>query len=111
MYISKVKSREANPEEKTYFACKGTFLWNDFFKKRGKNKLVTFGSIVISISDDQLIFTCIDFGFPSLSAVSTTLSFLIQQILTNPEVLQKIQNEIDQVVGQGRPPNLDDRNK
>lgn len=64
-----------------------------------------------SILDDQLILTCIDFAFPSLSAVSTTLSFLFTQMQFNPEVQQKIHDEIDHVVGQGRAPNLDDRIK
>lgn len=61
--------------------------------------------------DDQLILTCIDFAFPALSALSTTVTFLIQQICHDPEIQYKIQSEIDQVVGEGRAPTLDDRIK
>lgn len=59
--------------------------------------------------DDQLILTCIDFTFPPLSALSTTVTFLIQQICLDPSIQYKIQKEIDNVVGNGRLPTLDDR--
>lgn len=65
----------------------------------------------LSISDDQLVLTCIDFMFPSMSAIPSTLSFLFTQMQFNPEMQQKIHDEIDHVVGQGRPPTLDDRIK
>lgn len=51
----------------------------------------------------------IDFSFPALSALSATTTFLVQQMCLEPEVQRKIQDEIDQVVGQGRTPTLDDR--
>lgn len=60
---------------------------------------------------DQLVLALIDFSFPALTALSTTVTFLIQQICHEPEVQQKIQDEIDHVVGQGRLPTLDDRIK
>lgn len=66
---------------------------------------------MISILDDQLILTCLDFSFPPLSALSATITFLIQQIFIQPEIQSKIQNEIDNVVGSGRLPTLDDRTK
>lgn len=62
-------------------------------------------------TDEQLILTCIDFSFPALSALSTTVTFLIQQICLEPEIQEKIQKEIDNVVGHGRLPTLDDRIK
>lgn len=62
-------------------------------------------------SDEQLILTCVDFSFPSLSAVPATIAFLFQQMLLEPEVQRKVQKEIDQVVGHGRAPTLDDRVK
>lgn len=62
-------------------------------------------------SDDQLILTCIDFAFPALSALSTTVTFLFQKICHDPEIQYKIQSEIEHVVGEGRAPNLDDRIK
>lgn len=65
----------------------------------------------MTISDEQLLLICVDFAFPSLSALSVTISFLIQQIYIEPEIQTKIQNEIDMVVGGGRLPTLDDRIK
>lgn len=58
---------------------------------------------------DQLVLTCLDFSFPPLSALSATVTFLIQQIFKQPVIQTNIQNEIDSVVGSGRLPTLDDR--
>lgn len=55
--------------------------------------------------------TCVDFAFPPLSALSVTVSFLFQQIVAEPEIQTKIQNEIENIVGNGRLPTLDDRIK
>jgi hypothetical protein len=60
---------------------------------------------------EQLVMICTDFLFPSLSAVETQISFLIRELLHREDVLLKIQAEIDQVVGEGRLPSLDDRVK
>lgn len=62
-----------------------------------------------SIPDDQLILTCVDFLLPTFGTIPTTISFLFQQMLLHPEIQQKVQNEIDQVVGHGRAPTLNDR--
>lgn len=62
-------------------------------------------------SVEQLIFTCIDLAFPASTGLPSTVTFLLQQICHEPEIQQKIQNEIDDVVGQGRAPTLDDRIK
>lgn len=65
----------------------------------------------LHFADSQLVATCIDFILPSLNAISVTLQFLLQRFQLQPEILKKCQNEIDQVVGQGRLPSLDDRIK
>ena len=52
---------------------------------------------------------CTDFFFPALTAVPVTFAFLIQRFLMEPHSLAKMQTEIDQVVGVGRLPELDDR--
>lgn len=62
-------------------------------------------------ADEQLLSTCIDFFLPSLNAISVTLQFLLHRFLLQPEILKKCQDEIDQVVGQGRLPSLNDRIK
>lgn len=72
---------------------------------------VITGFYFLAISDEQLVLTCVDFSFPALSAVPATIAFLFQQMLLCPEIQQKIQNEIDQVVGHGRAPTLSDRVK
>ncbi|XP_055697775.1 probable cytochrome P450 304a1 [Phlebotomus papatasi] len=58
---------------------------------------------------EQLILICVDFFFPALTAVPVTIGFLIQRLLLQPEILIKMQKEIDEVVGRGRLPELDDR--
>lgn len=61
------------------------------------------------VLDEQLVLTCLDFFFPALTAVGTQVTFLLQFCLKYPEVKERIQNEIDDVVGHGRLPTLDDR--
>uniref|UniRef100_A0A1L8E4N0 Putative cytochrome n=1 Tax=Nyssomyia neivai TaxID=330878 RepID=A0A1L8E4N0_9DIPT len=58
---------------------------------------------------EQLILLCADFFFPALTAVPVTIGFLLQRLLHQPEILTKMQKEIDEVVGSGRLPELDDR--
>lgn len=60
-------------------------------------------------SVDQLILTCTDFMFPAASAVQMTLAILVERILLQPEIQDKIHEEIDRVVGRDRLPTLDDR--
>ncbi len=62
-------------------------------------------------SDDQLYFIAKDLMFPSMSALAITISTLFQNLLHHPDMIKKIQDEIDEVVGSGRLPHLDDRIK
>lgn len=57
------------------------------------------------------MLTCTDFFFPALASVPVTISFLIQRFLLQPELTERMQKEIDDVVGSGRLPELDDRVK
>lgn len=57
----------------------------------------------------QMLMVCTDFLFPSLSAIEAQVSFLLRHLLHRNDVLIKIQAEIDEVVGCGRLPSLDDR--
>lgn len=52
-----------------------------------------------------------DFFIPALTAVAAQIALLFQVGISQPEVAQKIQTEIDHVVGNGRLPTLDDRVK
>lgn len=56
-----------------------------------------------------MILTLLDFAFPAITALPVQTTFLFQRLLIQPEILQKMQKEIDEVVGQGRLPQLDDR--
>lgn len=60
-------------------------------------------------SDDQLLIVFLDYMFPSAIALTHTLHFYFAQLLNNPGIQEKIQEEIDRVVGRGRLPTLDDR--
>ncbi|XP_072939445.1 probable cytochrome P450 304a1 [Epargyreus clarus] len=68
------------------------------------NKRTTF-------SVDQLVLICVDYAFPTATAVEHTLAFLVERVLLQPEIQDKLHEEIDRVVGRGRAPTLDDRHK
>ncbi|XP_061391949.1 uncharacterized protein LOC133327408 [Musca vetustissima] len=71
-------------------------------EKEGKADTTTF-------NHKQFVMALIDFTFPAITNLGTTLAFLIQYFLLYPEVQKKMQKEIDTVVGPGRFPTLDDR--
>lgn len=52
-----------------------------------------------------------DFLFAALTTLPAQTSFFLQHLLLNPACLYKMQAEIDDVVGRGRLPTLDDRIK
>ncbi|XP_065088873.1 probable cytochrome P450 304a1 [Ochlerotatus camptorhynchus] len=58
---------------------------------------------------DQLIMILWDMLLPTLSGTAIQLSMLLQRLLLNPRVALKVQQELDDVVGRGRLPTLDDR--
>lgn len=60
---------------------------------------------------EQMVMMCTDFLFPSLSAMEAQIAFLLKYLLHHETVLKKIQDEIENVVGSGRLPALDDRVK
>jgi hypothetical protein len=60
---------------------------------------------------EQMLMICTDFLFPSLSAIEAQVAFLLRHLLYRTDILTKIQAEIDDVVGEGRLPGLDDRVK
>ncbi|EDW14395.1 probable cytochrome P450 304a1 [Drosophila mojavensis] len=60
---------------------------------------------------EQFIMALIDFSFPAFTAVGSQLSLIVQYLMLYPEVTKRIQREIDEVVGCGRLPDLEDRQK
>lgn len=63
-----------------------------------------------SFSREQLLALCIDFFQAGSETTSNTLSFAILYMSRNPKVLQKVQQELDSVVGD-RFPKMSDRPK
>nr|UZE89832.1 cytochrome P450 CYP304W1 [Chrysoperla zastrowi sillemi] len=62
-----------------------------------------------TFSDDQLLLIVADLLMPASSAVQSQLGMLVERLIHNPEIQDKIYNEIKTVVGSGRLPTLDDR--
>uniref|UniRef100_A0A182PZA7 Uncharacterized protein n=1 Tax=Anopheles epiroticus TaxID=199890 RepID=A0A182PZA7_9DIPT len=58
---------------------------------------------------DQLVLGLVDFFFPAISGATTQMALLLERLLHNPHVVKRMQHEIDEVVGHGRLPTLDDR--
>ncbi|XP_041509554.1 cytochrome P450 2B1-like [Microtus oregoni] len=59
----------------------------------------------------NLIISVISLFFAGTETSSTTLCFGFLLLLKYPHVAEKVQKEIDQVIGSHRPPTLDDRTK
>lgn len=53
----------------------------------------------------------VDFFVPATANVENTVTSLFQLLCKHPEIQKKIHEEIDNVVGHGRLPTLDDRIK
>ncbi|XP_011861104.1 PREDICTED: probable cytochrome P450 305a1 [Vollenhovia emeryi] len=62
-------------------------------------------------SDDNLLVTLIDFFIAGTSNTTSTLDILFLQMANHQEVQRKLQEEIDDVIGLQRFPNLEDRVK
>lgn len=58
---------------------------------------------------NQFVISLIDFSFPAFTAIGAQLAFLVQYFLLYPDIQKKIQRELDEVVGSGRLPTLEDR--
>ncbi|XP_055850309.1 probable cytochrome P450 304a1 [Episyrphus balteatus] len=67
------------------------------------------GNLQTSYLYDQFVLSLIDFSFPAFTAIGVQMSLIIQWMLLRPDVLKKVQTEIDEYVGSGRLPCLDDR--
>ena len=65
--------------------------------------------LINSLPDEQLAVTGTEFLFPGATTVSTTLNFALTFLLKYPEVQNKMQQELDKVVGRDLLPTLDDR--
>ncbi|XP_055850308.1 probable cytochrome P450 304a1 [Episyrphus balteatus] len=80
-----------------------------YFEQMHKKQME--GNLQASFLYDQLVISLIDFSIPAFTGISAQLSLIFQWILLRPDVLKKVQMEIDEYVGCGRLPCLDDRHK
>ncbi|KAF2881533.1 hypothetical protein ILUMI_24636 [Ignelater luminosus] len=62
-----------------------------------------------TFTEKQLLWTLIDYIFPTPVTIGQTLNYVWAYLLNYPEIQVKIQEEIDIIVGRCRLPNLDDR--
>ncbi|KAG6455395.1 hypothetical protein O3G_MSEX009197 [Manduca sexta] len=79
----------------------------DMYIRKMKEEEKLIGRSTYSV--DQLVLICSDYMFPTATAVEAVLMFLTERILLQPEIQDKIHEEIDRVVGRNRLPKLDDR--
>lgn len=98
IYIKEIKVSEVKGK-KSGFLC----------KKSSSRLIFVLLSLVYSFPDDQMMMICNDFLFPSLSAMETQISFLFKHLVYRTDIVEKIQRELDNIVGFGRLPELDDR--
>jgi len=56
-----------------------------------------------------MIMVCLDLFFTSSDTTSAALGFAVLYMIHNPDVMYKVQKEIDTVIGPNRIPNLDDK--
>ncbi|XP_058118056.1 probable cytochrome P450 304a1 [Anopheles ziemanni] len=64
---------------------------------------------IFTFQFDQLVAGMADFYLPAVSGAAVQLSMLMERLLLQPNVARRIQQEIDDCVGTGRLPTLDDR--
>lgn len=64
-----------------------------------------------SYSEEQLIATCMDMFMAGSETTNNTMGFCFLNLILNPDIQRKAQEEIDAVVGKHRTPTLDDRPK
>nr|CAD7569362.1 unnamed protein product [Timema californicum] len=70
-----------------------------------------FVKLNILYPEDQLLMIGIDMVFPTASTLPSMITFTVLLLTQHPEIQEKVQNEIDTVVGRHRLPSLDDRAK
>nr|CAD7263016.1 unnamed protein product [Timema shepardi] len=82
-----------------------------FLKKMNENKNYDKPSTFTGKWRDQLLMIGIDMVFPTASTLPSMITFTVLLLTQHPEIQEKVQNEIDTVVGRHRLPSLDDRAK
>ncbi|XP_055485003.1 cytochrome P450 2J6 isoform X1 [Psammomys obesus] len=89
--------RDWNPDEPRDFI--------DAFLK----EMTKYPDKTTSFTEANLIWSTLDLFFAGTETTSTTLRWALLYMALYPEVQEKVQAEIDRVIGQKRPVSLDDR--
>lgn len=55
-----------------------------------------------NFTEEQLIILLVDMMFPAFSAMPSAITHAIKYLMHNPKIMEKVQSEIDSVVGTGR---------
>uniref|UniRef100_A0A182G035 Cytochrome P450 n=1 Tax=Anopheles albimanus TaxID=7167 RepID=A0A182G035_ANOAL len=76
-------------------------------RRTGSNS--TTGTDCFGFEYDQLVIGCADFLVPAFSAIPAKLGLVLQRLVAHPEVVTRMQTEIEQTVGQARLPRIEDR--
>ncbi|XP_053672998.1 methyl farnesoate epoxidase-like [Anopheles nili] len=62
-----------------------------------------------SFTDSQLVSLCLDLFQASIETISSVLGFAFQYMLHHPDVMSRVQQELDGVIGPDRLPTANDR--
>lgn len=62
----------------------------------------------LSFTDEQMMQVISDLFSAGMETIKTSLLWLEVFMLRNPELMKRIQNELDEVVGRARLPTIDD---
>lgn len=68
-------------------------------------------NIPSSYTEEYLLLTLLDFILPATISTSSNITFAIKFMMHFPNVAKKVKEEIHKVVGSGRLPTWEDRNK
>ncbi|XP_052890446.1 probable cytochrome P450 304a1 [Anopheles moucheti] len=101
-FIQTIIDKYQNTFEENHVRCFLDLYFREMVKCTPQEPNFTF-------QQDQLLLGLVDFFFPAISGATTQIAMLFERLLHNPHVIPRIQREIDEVVGHGRLPTLDDR--
>lgn len=82
----------------------------NYIKFRLEFRLSVRSLIYYFYADEQLLSICLDFFQAGTETTSNTLSFGLMYMIHHKEVSEKVQAELDGVIGRKRFPNSKDRN-
>lgn len=104
MYFNEVNNAIDNDNQNSSFTCKPHGIIEYLFIFNRVYNVGFFFSV-----DEQMLSNVVDFMTPALTTNSTVIMKLFQIFCKYPEVQRRVQQEIDDVVGQGCLPRLDHR--